>query len=69
MFSLLRNYFYSKNDFKGPKGMRRSATIGVENFISAADGRTPLRARALRGANTKRLGDEIEKPRITQYNK
>ncbi|CAK9016096.1 Protein ZINC INDUCED FACILITATOR-LIKE 1 [Durusdinium trenchii] len=50
----LRNYFYSKNTFKDGKGLRRSATIGVENFIAAADGRTPLRARALRGARTRR---------------
>lgn len=49
----LRNYFYSKNTFKDGKGLRRSATIGVENFIAAADGRTPLRARALRGARTR----------------
>eukprot|EP00435_Cladocopium_sp_Y103_P035436 s19_g9.t1 len=50
-----RNYFYSKNNFKAG-GIRRSATIGVENFISAADGRTPLRARQLRNASTKLLG-------------
>lgn len=48
----LGNYFYSKNNFKAG-GIRRSATIGVENFISAADGRTPLRARQLRNASTK----------------
>jgi len=48
----LGNFFYSKNNFKAG-GIRRSATIGVENFIAAADGKTPLRARQLRGASTK----------------
>ncbi|CAE7214835.1 ZIFL1 [Symbiodinium natans] len=50
----LKSLFYDQNKFQDKKGLRRGATIGVENFAKAAEGQASVRRlRQLRGSTTK----------------